>query len=103
LSPVAALLLIRSRAAFKEGPYPNVTGGFGDSRALCHLDNPINARRIVTLGRAAGVPQGRLSDHGDDQPRGCARGGFEIARAFAAGTKKGTQAARGNWPIPDDS
>jgi hypothetical protein len=33
-----------SAAAFKEGPYPNVTGGFGEqSCRLCHLDNPLNA------------------------------------------------------------
>jgi len=31
-------------AAFKEGPYPNVTGGFGEPTChLCHLDNPLNA------------------------------------------------------------
>ena len=43
----AALFLIGlpvAASAFKEGPYPNVTGGFGErSCHLCHLDNPINA------------------------------------------------------------
>ena len=42
-------------AAFKEGPYPNVAGGFGEQSChLCHLDNPINDREgEVTL---TGVP-----------------------------------------------
>ena len=36
-APIAA-------AGFKEGPYPNVTGGFGEQSChLCHLDNPVNA------------------------------------------------------------
>ena len=43
----AALFLIGlplGASAFKEGPYPNVTGGFGEQSChLCHLDNPINA------------------------------------------------------------
>ena len=40
--PVAAFLisLPLAASAFKEGPYPNVTGGFGEQSChLCHLDN----------------------------------------------------------------
>ena len=46
LIPVAACVVAVPVAAFafKEGPYPNVTGGFGEQSChLCHLDNPINA------------------------------------------------------------
>src|SRR5437764_7844518 len=43
----ATLILIGlplAASAFKEGPYPNVTGGFGEQTChLCHLDNPVNA------------------------------------------------------------
>src|SRR5256885_9066778 len=46
LSLVAAfsILLPLAAGAFKEGPYPNVTGGFGEQSChSCHLDNPVNA------------------------------------------------------------
>ena len=46
LAPVFAIvtLLPIGALAFKEGPYPNVTGGFGEQSChLCHLDNPVNA------------------------------------------------------------
>ena len=30
--------------AYKEGPFPNMTGGFGDKTChSCHFDNPVNA------------------------------------------------------------
>ena len=46
VAPFALALLIAPAMAwaFKEGPYPNVTGGFGEQSChLCHLDNPLNA------------------------------------------------------------
>jgi len=90
--------------AFKEGPYPNVTGGFGEGSChVCHLDNPINA------------PGGRLDVEGTPpayaagQPyrititisrEGLERGGFEIAARFVSGRQKGKQA--GAWRMLDD-
>jgi hypothetical protein len=90
--PIAAL-------GFKEGPYPNVTGGFGEQSChLCHLDNPVNAAGgSVMLG---GVPQ--TFTPGQSYPitvtisrDGLRRGGFEIAARFASGRQKGRQA--GHW------
>src|SRR5947209_19068315 len=46
VAPLAVFLIALPLAAsaFKEGPYPNVTGGFGEQSChLCHIDNPINA------------------------------------------------------------
>jgi hypothetical protein len=85
--------------AFKEGPYPNVTGGFGEQSChLCHLDNPVNAPGgAVTLD---GIPPAYAA--GRTYPitvtvtrEGLRRGGFEIAARFAAGKQKGRQA--GAW------
>jgi len=90
-------------SAFKEGPYPNVTGGFGEQSChLCHLDNPVNARGgSVTLD---GVPPSftpaqtypiTITINRD----GLRRGGFEIAARFASGKQKGKQA--GVWKPRD--
>ena len=90
-------------SAFKEGPYPNVTGGFGEhSCHLCHLDNPVNAQGGgVTL---AGVPE--MFVPGQNYPitvtisrEGLRRGGFEIAARFSSGKHKGRQA--GTWKPQD--
>jgi Reeler domain len=92
-----------SAAAFKEGPYPNVTGGFGEqSCRLCHLDNPLNAPGgQLTL---AGVPP--IFTPGSVYPitvtiarEDMRRGGFEIAARFAGGRQKGRQA--GTWKLTD--
>jgi hypothetical protein len=94
--PIAAL-------AFKEGPYPNVTGGFGEQSChLCHLDNPVNAPGgAVTID---GVPA--TFAPGQTYPitvtirrDGMRRGGFEIAARFAAGRQRGKQA--GAWHLLD--
>jgi hypothetical protein len=94
--PLAAL-------AFKEGPYPNVTGGFGEQSChLCHLDNPINEPGgTLTL---EGVPEqyvlGKRYDIRVSLARaGMRRGGFEIAARFATGRLKGKQA--GSWTLED--
>jgi hypothetical protein len=95
--PIASL-------AFKEGPYPNVTGGFGEQSChVCHLDNPVNA------------PGGQLDVDGvppsytSGEPyritvtiarEGLRRGGFEIAARFASGKLKGRQA--GTWKPLDE-
>src|SRR5204862_7912400 len=102
---MVALPSVAYRAlAFKEGPYPNVTGGFGEQSChVCHLDNPVNA------------PGGRLDVEGAPSTHaageayritisiareGLRRGGFEIAARFAAGKLKGRQA--GTWKPLDD-
>jgi hypothetical protein len=99
--PAAVLMIALPLTAFgfKEGPYPNVTGGFGEqSCRLCHLDNAINAPGgSVTLD---GVPASYVP--GQTYPvkvtiarQGLRRGGFEVAARFASGRQKGRQA--GVW------
>jgi Reeler domain len=105
LIPVAAFVIAwpLTAAAFKEGPYPNVTGGFGEPTChLCHLDNPLNAAGGgVTLD---GIPA--QFTPGQSYPitvtisrAGLRRGGFEIAARFAGGKQKGRQA--GSWQLRD--
>lgn len=90
-------------AAFKEGPYPNVTGGFGEQSChLCHLDNAVNDREgEVTLSGvpASYVPGERYPITVTLRREGLRRGGFEIAARFASGRNKGKQA--GNWTPQD--
>jgi hypothetical protein len=101
LAPIAALLILAPPAAlaFKEGPYPNVTGGFGEQSChLCHLDNPINAPggAVMLDGAPSAFAAGqsyRLSV--TVKREGLRRGGFEIAARFASGKQKGRQA--GSW------
>ena len=89
--------------AFKEGPYPNVTGGFGEpSCHTCHLDNPVNALGgSLTL---TGIPPRYVA--GETYAitvtlsrEGLRRGGFEIAARFASGRLRGKQA--GAWNPTD--
>jgi hypothetical protein len=90
-------------SAFKEGPYPNVTGGFGEQSChLCHLDNPINAPGGSV--KLDGIPPTFAA--GQTYPitvtisrEGMRRGGFEIAARFASGKQKGKQA--GEWKPVD--
>jgi len=90
--------------AFKEGPYPNVTGGFGEQSChLCHLDNPVNAPGgAVSL---EGVPSVYAAGHTYEvtvtiSRDGLRRGGFEIAARFASGRRRGKQA--GTWKPVDN-
>ena len=103
--PVAAFLigLAAQAGAFKEGPYPNVTGGFGEQSChLCHLDNPLNAPGgSLTM---AGVPP--VFAPGATYPitvtiarEDMRRGGFEIGARFASGKQRGRQA--GSWKLTD--
>jgi hypothetical protein len=90
--------------AFKEGPYPNVTGGFGEQSChLCHLDNDVNAPG----GRldVAGVPPTYVAGETYQiavmlSRSGMRRGGFEIAARFTNGKQKGKQA--GTWRVTND-
>jgi hypothetical protein len=90
-------------SAFKEGPYPNVTGGFGEQTChLCHLDNPMNAPGGAVV--LDGIPPAFVP--GQTYPvtvtirrEGLRRGGFEIAARFTGGRQKGRQA--GSWRLMD--
>src|SRR5262245_10839226 len=104
--PAAVILIgwLLAASAFKEGPYPNVTGGFGEQSChVCHLDNPVNAPggsvslEGVPLSYAAGQTYPITITFNRD---GLRRGGFEIAARFASGKQKGKQA--GAW-MPRDA
>ena len=87
------------RAGYKEGPFPNMAGGFNDKTChSCHLDNPLNAPGGSL--EVAGVPP--TYSPGESYPitvtlsrEGMKRGGFEIAARFTGGKQKGRQA--GTW------
>ncbi|HEX7136469.1 MAG TPA: choice-of-anchor V domain-containing protein [Vicinamibacterales bacterium] len=104
---VAPFLLVLSFtvvvSAFKEGPYPNVTGGFGErSCHLCHLDNPINApggSLQITGVPASYAPAQAYSITVRIEREDTRRAGFEIAARFASGKQKGRQA--GSWRVLD--
>jgi hypothetical protein len=89
--------------AYKEGPFPNVAGGFGDQTChRCHLDNPMNAPGGSLS--IAGVPPtyeaARTYSISVTLMRaGMKRGGFEIVARFLSGKSKGKQA--GAWHLPD--
>src|SRR5262245_38619155 len=103
--PLALFLMAAPLAAlaFKEGPYPNVTGGFGEQSChLCHLDNPINAPggTVALNGVPASYVPGKTYEITVSLERaGMRRGGFEIAARFAGGRWKGKQA--GSWKLTD--
>lgn len=96
---VFLLLISIAAAAYKEGPFPHMTGGFGDNTChSCHLDNPVNAPGGSLM--VAGVPSTYSSGHAYPVTvtltrQGMRRGGFEIAARFASGRQKGRQA--GAW------
>jgi hypothetical protein len=105
LALFAALVVLRATTAvaFKEGPYPNVTGGFGEQSChLCHLDNPINEPGgSLELG---GVPLEYLPGQSyaitvKVSREDVRRAGFEISARFASGRQKGRQA--GTWRVLD--
>ncbi|PYR73291.1 MAG: hypothetical protein DMF86_20825 [Acidobacteria bacterium] len=88
-----------SLTAFREGPLPNMTGGFGEpSCHQCHLDNPIDAPggRVTIAGVPPVYAPGREYAVTVTLTRAAMeRGGFEIASRFADGEQKGRQA--GGW------
>jgi hypothetical protein len=99
LGAAALAVLPLSLAAFKEGPMPNVAGGFGEPTCVaCHLDNPVNAPGGAV--QVSGVPQsyaaGRTYAISVRLTRAdLHRGGFEMGARFAAGPAQGRQA--GTW------
>lgn len=103
LLPVAALctLVPLSLAGFREGPLPNMTGGFGDQTCRsCHFDNEVNAPGgrlslsgvppTYTPGRSYAIAVGLGREK-------LVRGGFELSARFASGAEAGRQA--GMWRI----
>jgi Reeler domain len=98
---VLLIVLPPSLAAFREGPLPNMTGGFGEPNChQCHLDNPIDAPggRVVIEGAPPAYTPARTYTITVTLTRaGMERGGFEIAARFDEGWNRGKQA--GTWQI----
>jgi hypothetical protein len=102
---IAALLTLPlALVAFKEGPLPNVTGGFGEpSCHSCHLDNPVNAPggRLAMIGVPPRFQAGRPYTISVELSRNSLRrGGFELSARFATGKLHGRQA--GAWRLLDN-
>jgi hypothetical protein len=99
---LAAAIMLST--AFKEGPYPNVTGGFGEQTCrLCHFDNALNAPggSLTLVGVPAAFTPGVAYPITVTLAReDMRRGGFEIAARFASGKQKGHQA--GVWKLTDN-
>ena len=82
--------------AYREGPLPAMTGGFGEKMcATCHFDNPVNDPGGSL--RLEGVPASYVA--GREYPITISvrhvdakRAGFELAVRFADGARKGQQA-----------
>ncbi|MBI3262637.1 MAG: hypothetical protein HYZ58_05745, partial [Acidobacteria bacterium] len=82
--------------AYVEGPFPGMTGGFGEPTCQkCHFDNTLN-EPPGTLS-VAGIPQSYLA--GNRYPITMTlrrpemeRGGFEMSVRFARGRRAGQQA-----------
>src|SRR4029079_7720870 len=93
---ITAMALPVTAFGFKEGPYPNVTGGFGErSCHLCHLDNPLNAPggSVSLDGVPATYAPGQTYELTVTISRdGLRRGGFEIAARFASGRQRRNEA-----------
>ena len=99
----AGLPLAVSVAAYREGPLPAMTGGFGEpSCRSCHFDKPLNdagGSLAVT-----GVPERYEAGHVYDvtvtlKRRGLRVAGFEMTARVAAGSHAGQQA--GAWRGPE--
>jgi hypothetical protein len=95
----ATLTLPLALVVFKEGPLPNMTGGFGEpSCHSCHLDNPVNAPggRVAMGGIPPRFEAGRQYQITVELSRNnLRRGGFELSARFDAGRMRGRQA--GIW------
>jgi hypothetical protein len=98
-SGVLFLALAIGLAAYRGGPLPNITGGFGEpSCQSCHFDNPVNAPGgSLSLD---GVPEQFIAGRDYEitvglTREGLKRGGFEMSARFAEGVDRGKQA--GTW------
>jgi hypothetical protein len=103
LIPVSVLSLVvpLSLTAFREGPLPNMTGGFGEPTCRsCHFDNDLNAPggRLTLTGVPPTYTPGRgYAITVTLTRKDLTRGGFELGARFASGTERGRQA--GMWRI----
>ena len=102
MSRVLICCLSLAVSAFKEGPYPNVTGGFGEQTChLCHLDNPINAPggAVALDGIPAAFRPGQTYPITVTISRAgtCAAADSRSRRGLRGGKQKGRQA--GSWRL----
>jgi hypothetical protein len=103
LIPVGALCLLAplSLVAFREGPLPNMTGGFGEPNChSCHFGNDLNdpGGRLTLAGVPTAYTPGRTYEITVGLKRKeLVRGGFELAARYASGERHGQQA--GTWRI----
>ena len=89
--------------AFREGPLPNMAGGFGDQTCrMCHFDGPLNAPggRVVLSAPASYVPGKVYPISVTLTRKAVERGGFEISARFTTAPERGRQA--GSWAVPSD-
>ncbi|HTM23921.1 MAG TPA: choice-of-anchor V domain-containing protein [Vicinamibacterales bacterium] len=101
LSAAAVLCLPLVLLAYREGPLPNMAGGFGDPDCrTCHFENPLNAPGgALTIGLpSAYAAAANYAVTVTLRRKAIERGGFEIVARFAAGSQKGKQA--GTWALP---
>lgn len=95
------VLLPLSLAAFREGPLPSMTGGFGEPTCRsCHFGNDLNepnGRLMVTGVPTVYTPAGDYGITVTLTRKDLARGGFEMATRFASGPRAGQQA--GTWHL----
>jgi hypothetical protein len=90
LALALAMLSAATPGAYREGPAPAMTGGFGEATcAKCHFDNAVNDRG--GSARIDGVPDtyvpGRAYPLTVTLDRsGMTRGGFELSARFAPGS-----------------
>lgn len=103
LIPLCALCLLvpLSLVAFREGPLPNMTGGFGEPNCQsCHFGHDLNdpGGRLSLTGVPTAYSPGRTYAITVGLKRKeLARGGFELAARYASGQQQGQQA--GIWRI----
>ena len=95
---IAALASGSVPSPFVEGPFPSMTGGFGEQSCHhCHFDNPIGdpMGRLIVSGVPGAYTAGSefVLKIALKRP-GLSRGGFQIAARFASGQGAGAQAGR---------
>jgi hypothetical protein len=98
---VFCIALPLSLIAYREGPLPNMAGGFGDQTCRsCHFDNELNGEGggVTLTGVPATYTPGKAYTIIVRLERaGMTRGGFELSARFASGPEQGREA--GTWRI----
>jgi hypothetical protein len=104
VAAIACLPLAVSLAAYREGPLPAMTGGFGEpSCRSCHFDKPLNdpAGSLAISGIPAQYQAGQKYQVTVTIKRAVLRvAGFEMTSRIADGPRAGQQA--GDWQGPPD-